>query len=75
MKKIHDTHGNLIEGDSAIAEEGIKFYRNQFQQEKEGSDFHILNHIPEMVSEEDNAKLCSIPLVLEELRNTTLAWL
>ncbi|XP_060202843.1 uncharacterized protein LOC132631262 [Lycium barbarum] len=42
-----------------ISEEAVKFFSNQFKQEGDTEDFVILQHVPAMVSHEQNVALCS----------------
>ncbi|XP_059284804.1 uncharacterized protein LOC132038098 [Lycium ferocissimum] len=47
--------------------EAISFYQKQFTQEPQQEEFSLLEHIQELVTEEDNVVFCSIPS-LEEVR-------
>ncbi|OIT29108.1 hypothetical protein A4A49_64804, partial [Nicotiana attenuata] len=58
---------NWIEGDDHIANEAVSFFQNQFTREYTDSNFSILNCIPKVINEMDNADLTANP-TMEELK-------
>ncbi|XP_019227829.1 PREDICTED: uncharacterized protein LOC109209105 [Nicotiana attenuata] len=67
LKKIRLSDGTWIEGDERIANEAISFFQKQFTREHIDSNFSILNCIPKVINEMDNAGLTTIP-TMEELK-------
>ncbi|XP_060210651.1 uncharacterized protein LOC132637602 [Lycium barbarum] len=67
IKRIQNSDGTWIEGTDNLADEAISFYQKQLTQESQQGDFSLLEHIQELVTEEDNDVFCSIPS-LEEVR-------
>ncbi|XP_060170505.1 uncharacterized protein LOC132601442 [Lycium barbarum] len=67
IKRIQNSDGIWIEGTNNLADEAISFYQKQFTQEPQQEEFSLLEHIQELVTEEDNIVICSIPS-LEEVR-------
>ncbi|XP_070056435.1 uncharacterized protein [Nicotiana tomentosiformis] len=68
LKKIRLNDGNWIEGDEDIAKEAISFFHNQFTREYTDSNFSILNCIPKVITNMDNADLTVNPSI-EELKD------
>ncbi|XP_060183209.1 uncharacterized protein LOC132613179 [Lycium barbarum] len=67
IKRIQNYDGTWIEGTDNLADEAISFYQKQFTQEPQQEEFSLLEHIQELVTEEDNVVFCSIAS-LEEVR-------
>lgn len=53
--------------DKQITDAAIDFYPKQFTQGREGNNFSLLNHIPELIFEEDNIAIETI-FAEEEVR-------
>ncbi|XP_060211964.1 uncharacterized protein LOC132639539 [Lycium barbarum] len=64
MKKQDE---RCIEGEDALAEEAIHFYHHQFTQKEISSNFSLLQHVPNMVTQENNQILISMP-TLEDVK-------
>ncbi|XP_075109128.1 uncharacterized protein LOC142180921 [Nicotiana tabacum] len=54
-------HEEVIEEDHLIAEEAIKFYKDQFTETAVPNDFDILNHVSSMVYRDQHERLMSLP--------------
>ncbi|XP_060211803.1 uncharacterized protein LOC132639368 [Lycium barbarum] len=67
IKRIQNSNGTWIEWTDNLADEAISFYQKQFTQEPQQEEFSLLEHIQELVTEEDNVVFCSIPS-LEQVR-------
>ncbi|XP_075102298.1 uncharacterized protein LOC142177456 [Nicotiana tabacum] len=67
IKKIKLNDNNWIERDDHIANEAASFFQNQFTREYTDSNFSILNCIPKVINEIDNADLTTNP-TMEELK-------
>ncbi|XP_019242361.1 PREDICTED: uncharacterized protein LOC109222455, partial [Nicotiana attenuata] len=61
LKRIKDSNGNWIEEDTQIAEEAVNFYRDQFTEDVVPSVFHIMDHVPTLIDEEQNEMLTANP--------------
>ncbi|XP_059291469.1 uncharacterized protein LOC132044948 [Lycium ferocissimum] len=59
--------GSWIEKEDALAEEATQFYHHQFTQEDISSDFSLLQHVPNMFTQEENQVLTSMP-TLEDVK-------
>ncbi|XP_019237050.1 PREDICTED: uncharacterized protein LOC109217274 [Nicotiana attenuata] len=67
IKKIRLNDDNWIEGDDHIANEAVSLFQNQFTREYTDSNFSILNCIPKVINEMDNANFTANP-TMEELK-------
>ncbi|XP_049391503.1 uncharacterized protein LOC125855893 [Solanum stenotomum] len=61
VTRILNEQGCWVEEEDQIVNEAIDYYQKQFTQERDASNFPLLHHIPELVTEEDNAVLGAIP--------------
>ncbi|XP_016473910.2 uncharacterized protein LOC107795741 [Nicotiana tabacum] len=61
LSRIQNSLGNWIEEDHLIAEEAIKFYKDQFTESVVPNDFYILNHVPSMVDSDQHERLMALP--------------
>ncbi|XP_060211853.1 uncharacterized protein LOC132639425 [Lycium barbarum] len=57
LRRIQYANGQWLEIDAEIAEEAIRFYQAQFHETTPPTQFDILEHIPRLVSQEQNAAL------------------
>ncbi|XP_060170592.1 uncharacterized protein LOC132601529 [Lycium barbarum] len=57
IKRIKDATGNWLEDADRVAAEAVNFFHKQFTYEEVSEDSPILNHIPELIREEDNILL------------------
>nr|XP_009803099.1 PREDICTED: uncharacterized protein LOC104248527 [Nicotiana sylvestris] len=71
LSRIQNNLGNWIEEDHLIAEEAIKFYKDQFTESAVPNDFYILNHVPSMVDSDQHERLMALPSN-EEVKNTVM---
>nr|XP_016453987.1 PREDICTED: uncharacterized protein LOC107778279 [Nicotiana tabacum] len=71
LSRIQNNLGNWIEEDHLIAEEAIKFYKDQFTESAAQNDFYILNHVPSMVDSDQHERLMALPSN-EEVKNTVM---
>ncbi|XP_060170771.1 uncharacterized protein LOC132601723 [Lycium barbarum] len=72
IRRIQNADGNGIESANEIADEAISFYQKQFSQESMQnfqSEMAILDHIPSMLSQEENADIVAIPTMEEVKRD------
>ncbi|XP_060200321.1 uncharacterized protein LOC132628563 [Lycium barbarum] len=67
VKRMKKQDGSWIEGEDALAEKATQFYHHQFTQEDISSDFSLLQHVPNMVTQEKNHILTSMP-TLEDVK-------
>ncbi|XP_060216615.1 uncharacterized protein LOC132644079 [Lycium barbarum] len=67
IRRIQNQQGVWIEGESPLAEEACRFYQQQFSQEVDPLDFELLQHVPNMVDQDTNNQLVSMP-TLEEVK-------
>ncbi|XP_059310556.1 uncharacterized protein LOC132061893 [Lycium ferocissimum] len=65
IKKIQDADGIWLEDADRVAVEVVNFYHKQFTHEEVSEDSPILNHIPELIREEDNMLLAEQPTMEE----------
>nr|XP_016449536.1 PREDICTED: uncharacterized protein LOC107774498 [Nicotiana tabacum] len=68
LTRIQDILGNWVEEDDQIAAEAVKFYQEQFREDTIPTTFHIIDHIPSMVTMEQNEKLNNNP-TREEIKH------
>ncbi|XP_060170510.1 uncharacterized protein LOC132601447 [Lycium barbarum] len=68
IRRILNQQGVWIEGESLLAEETCRFYQQQFSQEVDPLDFQLLQHVANMVDQDTNNQLVSMP-TLEEVKN------
>ncbi|XP_060200519.1 uncharacterized protein LOC132628770 [Lycium barbarum] len=68
IKKIKNADGSWLKSVEDIATEVVSFYQKQFTQEADQTDSPLFNHIPLLVSQEENKMLCAIP-TLDEVKN------
>ncbi|XP_019258573.1 PREDICTED: uncharacterized protein LOC109236798 [Nicotiana attenuata] len=61
LKRIKDNMDNWIEDDEQIAEEAIRFYKDQFTETIVPNNFHIMEHVPRLVEREQNENLIATP--------------
>ncbi|XP_019231592.1 PREDICTED: uncharacterized protein LOC109212408 [Nicotiana attenuata] len=61
LKRIQNSEGNWIEDDEAMAEEEVKFFQKQFHEESIPTDFEIIQHVPNMITREQNQNLTRLP--------------
>ncbi|XP_018628397.1 uncharacterized protein [Nicotiana tomentosiformis] len=61
LKRIKNTEGNWIEGNDPMAEEEVKFFQAQFHKDIVPNDFRIIDHVPNMVTMENNQDLVRQP--------------
>ncbi|XP_060200462.1 uncharacterized protein LOC132628715 [Lycium barbarum] len=56
-------YGNWLEDADRVAGEAVNFFHKQFTHEEVSKDSPILNHIPELIREEDNMLLAEQPTI------------
>ncbi|XP_070008168.1 uncharacterized protein LOC142165152 [Nicotiana tabacum] len=61
LSRIQNNLGNWIEEDHLIAEEAVKFYKDQFTESTVPNAFDILNHVPSMVDSDQHERLMALP--------------
>ncbi|XP_075092579.1 uncharacterized protein LOC142172788 [Nicotiana tabacum] len=61
LNRIQTSGGTWIEEEQEIAEEAIKFYEEQFTEAATPLSFDILEHVPNMINNEQNAELIKQP--------------
>ncbi|XP_060178000.1 uncharacterized protein LOC132607933 [Lycium barbarum] len=70
IRRIQNADGNWTESVNEIADEAISFYQKKFSQDSMQnfqSEMAILDHIPSMISQEENAHIVAIP-TMEEVK-------
>ncbi|XP_075101822.1 uncharacterized protein LOC142177250 [Nicotiana tabacum] len=68
VSRILDNNCNWFEDQGDMAKEAIEFFKAQFTEDKVPTDFDIIKHIPNVITEELNAKLWAEP-TMEEVKN------
>ncbi|KAG5599355.1 hypothetical protein H5410_030725 [Solanum commersonii] len=68
VTKIQNALGQWLEDDIAISQEAIAHFQNQFKQDRYQTNVTLLEHIPELISEDDNTELGNVPDE-EEVKN------
>ncbi|XP_059289345.1 uncharacterized protein LOC132042852 [Lycium ferocissimum] len=68
IKRIQDADGNWLEDADRVAGEAVNFFHKQFTHEEVSEDSPILNHIPELIREEDNMLLVEQPVGPQAVR-------
>ncbi|XP_016489541.1 uncharacterized protein LOC107809421 isoform X1 [Nicotiana tabacum] len=61
LKRIQNSEGNWIEGNDPIVEEEVKFFQAQFHENSVPNVFGIIDHVPSMVTMENNQDLVRQP--------------
>ncbi|XP_070032139.1 uncharacterized protein [Nicotiana tomentosiformis] len=61
LKRIQNSDGAWLESQELMSLAAVEFFRRQFIQESNPTNFDILNNIPAMVTMERNMKLCKFP--------------
>lgn len=59
--RIMNQHGCWLEEENLLEDEAINFYQKQFTQERDVCSFALLDHISELISDEDNEMLGAMP--------------
>jgi len=67
LKRIQDRNDNLLEDQTAMAEEVVHFFQQQFHESNVPTDFRILDHVPLMMNEMQNCELTR-QLTMEEVK-------
>ncbi|XP_016546236.1 uncharacterized protein LOC107846332 [Capsicum annuum] len=65
IKKIQNDEGIWLENQDEITEASTMFYQNQFQKQEDVGDFTMLDVLPSVVTEAQNAYLKKIPTIDE----------
>nr|XP_016457134.1 PREDICTED: uncharacterized protein LOC107781021 [Nicotiana tabacum] len=68
LKQIQDTNGNWLEGNNDMADEAVRFFKEQLQEETTTMSFDILEHVPTLVDYAQNVELIKQP-TKEEVRH------
>nr|XP_016513341.1 PREDICTED: uncharacterized protein LOC107830328 [Nicotiana tabacum] len=55
LNRIQNSGGTWIEEEQEIAEEAIKFYKEQFTEAANNASFDIVDHVPNLINDEQNA--------------------
>ncbi|XP_060177773.1 uncharacterized protein LOC132607707 [Lycium barbarum] len=61
LKRIQDQNGMWLEDENGIAEEAIRFFTDQFTKENDPTRFEILDHLPRMISKDQNSRIIEMP--------------
>ncbi|XP_070022653.1 uncharacterized protein [Nicotiana sylvestris] len=61
LKQIQDTNGNWLEGNNDMADEEVRFFKEQLQEETTTMSFDILEHVPTLVDYAQNVELIKQP--------------
>jgi len=67
VNRIQNSQGEWLQEEGAIANEAVEHFHRHFQQEGDVTNFPLLSHISELVTEEENIALCASP-VLEDVK-------
>ncbi|XP_060181254.1 uncharacterized protein LOC132610870 [Lycium barbarum] len=67
VRRIKNADGVWLEEADKLADEAVSFYHRQFSQEDQIEESPILNHVPEMIKDEDNVLLADQP-TMEEVK-------
>lgn len=69
LNRIQNTQGDWLTEERDIAAEAIRYFQEQFIEDQSQKDFSLVNHIPSLVTEEQNQKLEELPTE-EEVKAT-----
>lgn len=61
VNRIQDSRRKWLENQEDIVTAAVVFYQDQFTQKRCATDFALLNHVPELIDEDENVELCKIP--------------
>ncbi|XP_060182578.1 uncharacterized protein LOC132612299 [Lycium barbarum] len=61
IRRIQGQNGVWLEEREEVANEAIRFFQDQFAKEPDPSNFGILDHVPRMVTEEQNDRITALP--------------
>ncbi|KAL3363180.1 hypothetical protein AABB24_012466 [Solanum stoloniferum] len=61
LNRIQNTQGDWLTEERDIAAEAIRYFQEQFTEDQSKKEFSLLNHIPSLVTEEQNQKLEELP--------------
>lgn len=61
LRRIQDDNGIWLESMELISEEAVKFFQNQFTEERNDRDLGILHHMKSLVTQDQNVSLCAYP--------------
>ncbi|XP_075076767.1 uncharacterized protein LOC142163385 [Nicotiana tabacum] len=67
LSRILDNNGNWLDSQQDMAREAMEFFQTQFSEERLPTNFDDIQHVPKMVSNEQNMLLWLEP-TLEELK-------
>lgn len=51
----------VLEKSQDIGEEAVKVFQEQFTENARTGDYHMLNHIPRLITEEENDHMTRVP--------------
>lgn len=72
VNRIKNSQGCWLEDEGEITTEATKFFQHQFQQERDSTNFTLLDHVPEMVNADENS-LLEVILDSTEVKNIVLS--
>ncbi|KAH0693469.1 hypothetical protein KY285_020566 [Solanum tuberosum] len=61
IQRIQNAQGAWLDEAGDIKDEAVKFYQNQFLQERDSTDFSLLRNISSIINEAENVDLCKHP--------------
>lgn len=65
QRRIQNSEGSWIEDTDVMAGEAVKSFQAQFHEDNVPTNFGIINHVPQLVTREQNKKLTKIPTTEE----------
>ncbi|XP_060200309.1 uncharacterized protein LOC132628551 [Lycium barbarum] len=67
LRRIQNSQGQSLETEEEIAEKAVRFYQAQFQENNVPTQFDILQHVPKLITREQNDNLTA-NLTKEEVK-------
>uniref|UniRef100_A0A0V0HQ57 Putative ovule protein n=1 Tax=Solanum chacoense TaxID=4108 RepID=A0A0V0HQ57_SOLCH len=61
VSRVQNSHGQWLENEDDIANEAVNHFQSQFHQDRDEKNITLLEHIPELITEEENAELGVVP--------------
>lgn len=51
IKRIQDHNGNWLEDIGSISDKAVRFFNDQFKEDRVPTDFRVLEHIPSLLED------------------------
>lgn len=61
IQKIENKQGVTLDKSQEIGEEAVRVFQEQFRENGGPDDYHMLGHIPRLITEEENNYMTEVP--------------